>query len=196
MNLVVLGQTSEGQKATYNDSVGRYLTYVVGVQIVGDSYKGIKGQNTPDGSAITFDAALSQNGTVKTLTTKESWTRLYGTETIENIEPVIVNSPYSSGAIDNTKKTKYPGSMTFTGSDSAFKGNISGYDFSYSPVGVTADNVTIQNGTYFVGTYAVSVFSPRAKEDAKNDINLSLVVSNATVKDTEGKDIRFYRRKY
>lgn len=190
MNLVILGQTSEGQKATYNDSVGRYLTYVVGVQIVGDSYKGIKGQNTPDGSAITFDAALSQNGTVKTLTTKESWTRLYGTETIENIEPVIVNSPYSSGAIDNTKKTKYPGSMTFTGSDSAFKGNISDYDFAYSPVGVTADNVTIQNGTYFVGTYAVSVFSPRAKEDAKNDIDLSLVVSNATVKDTEGKDIR------
>ncbi len=48
----IVGQTGEGQKATYNNKIGRYLTYVIGLKLVGDNTNGVKGYTMPDGSDI------------------------------------------------------------------------------------------------------------------------------------------------
>lgn len=37
LNIKLISQSTDGQKATYKDQIGRYLTYVFGLELVGDS---------------------------------------------------------------------------------------------------------------------------------------------------------------
>lgn len=179
----ILGQPNEGQKATYNNKDGRYLTYVVGLELVGDNNNGIKGYTMPKGD-VTFNLSTSQNGSVRTLTTVNDWARLYGNTKTAEIDPVIVALPFSASNIDVSKRTRYPGSVSLTGTS----GKISGYATPYSPIKVNADGSAVANSEYIIGTYAISTFSERSSSDAKNDITATLGISGSA-KDTQGTNI-------
>ena len=185
VNLKVLGQSNEGQKATYNDKSGRYLTYVVGLEIVGDETNGIKGYTMPNGNDITFNIANTQNGSTTSVDTNNDWTRLYGIDNISNIESVQVAMPYSSTTVDASKRTIAPGNLNVSGNT----GTISGYNVTYSPVTINADNSRISNAEHYIGTYAISVFSPREASDGKNDITANMALSNISITDTAGTNL-------
>ena len=188
MNLI--GQSNEGQRATYNDSVGRYLTYIFGFEIVGSGNKGIKGYTMPDGSDITFDIGLSQNGNNKLVDFDEKWVRLYGSAGTDGIESVVSSFPYSNPSDEIRKRTRIPGNISVTKSgDGAYKATIKGYNLTYSSATSGADSSALSINDHYVGTYALSIFSARSKEDAKKDITSSMSISNIKMKDTVGSDI-------
>lgn len=177
----LIGQTSEGQKAVYNNKTGRYLTYVLGLELVGDELNGIKGYTMPNGDDITLNVATSQNGSVSTLTTIPDWARLYGTSSVAGIEPVVVSMPYSASNVDVSKRTKIPGAVTL----SLNKMTIDGYGLTYTSTKANADGSKTSNSEYIIGTYAISVFSERASSDGKNDITTNMSVTGSAV-DTAG----------
>ena len=170
----VLGQPNEGQKATYNNKVGRYLTYVVGLELVGDNSNGIKGYTMPEGD-VSFNLSATQTGNVTTLTTVNDWARLYGNTKLGEIDPVIVALPYSASNIEASKRTRIPGTISLTGTS----GKIKDYALPYSPIRVNADGTAVANSEYIIGTYAISVFSERNTADGKNDITARLGISGS-----------------
>ena len=180
----LLPQTSEGQKSTYDNKIGRYLTYVLGVELVGDESTGIKGYMVPDGNKITFNMSSTQNGNVTTGLINNEWVRLYSNETTSSIEPITISLPYSAGSI-NDKKVKYPGNI----SKEYNTVTIDGYDFNYTPTNVNADNSNLSNSEYMIGTYAITVFSERVSSDSRNDITNSLTIDNISAKDISGQSI-------
>lgn len=185
IQLKVLGQSNEGQKTTYNGKIGRYLTYVVGLDIVGNETTGIKGYTMPNKSAITFDVTASQNGSVNTAVLNNDWTRLYGVDNISGIESVQVALPYSSSTVEASKRTSAAGNISLSSNTAT----ISDYDITYDKVKVNADASKISNSDYYIGTYAISVFSERTASDGKNDITTTLGLSNIKAVDTAGTNL-------
>lgn len=189
VSIKLLSQTSEGQKATYNSLVGRYLTYVFGIEMLGDTTKGIKGYTMPEGN-ITFNANLSQNGSTKTILTDSSFARLYGPETISGIEPVVVSIPYSSSSVESSRKAKNPGKISLVKvDDSNYSITISDYYTSYSSVKINADGSNLSNSENIIGTYALTIFSSRSNEDSKNDIITNMSINNIKAVDTAGTNL-------
>lgn len=153
---------SEGQKATYNEQVGRYFTEVI------ELYTGNAIGKYFDDS-VTYNLSVSHTGT-GTLSMDPSWIRLYNTAKTGDIEPVVVNTAYSneSGGTSNNE-TRSPGQIIYSNNNIT----ISGFNVLNSYPGVTASQQTI-SGKNVVGTYAISVFSPRTAEDYKNTINVTI----------------------
>ena len=180
----LLGQTNEGQKATYDNKLGRYLTYVLGLEIVGDESNGVKGYTMPDKNNITFNIDSSQNGNVSTGIMNSEWARTYGVNKVSNIESVKVALPYSSD-VEASRKVKAPGNISLEG----HAGTISGYDFTYNSMNVNADDSALSKSEYVFGTYAITVFSERSASDARNDITNNLNIDNINIKDTAGTNI-------
>ena len=185
----LIGQTTEGQKTTYNNITGRYLSYVLGIKILGNDLKGIKGLTMPDGSDITFSISASQNGNTKTVNIDDSWIRLYGSNNVSGIESIAAANPYSTNSTDASKLVKNPGEIKVTKTDSGYNASISGYKINYTSASVNADGTKISNKDHYIGTYAVTVFSPRTESDGKNDIVTSLNVKNVKIKDVSGSEI-------
>ena len=181
----LLGQTNEGQKATYDNKTGRYLTYILGVELVGDETNNIKGYEMLDGSDITFNMSSTQNGNVSTGIINSEWLRLYGNDVVANIEPVKVALPYSSESSELTRKAKYPGSISYAYNTAT----ISGYNFNYNSVFTNADDSRLSNSEYIMGTYAVTVFSQRNSSDVRNDITNTLTIDNVSAKSTSGQSV-------
>lgn len=189
INVKLLGQTAEGQKATYNDILGRYLTYLFGIEIVGNDSKGIKGSTMPNGGDITFNIALSQDGNIKDVSFDDKWSRLYSPSSSSGIEPIVSSLPYSEGS-DTSRKTRIPGTISITkNNDNSFTASIKGYNITYSKATINADNSNIAKSEHFIGTYALSIFSGRNKEDAKNDITTNMTINNINVTDTTNTKI-------
>ena len=162
---------SESQKATYDNKTGRYVTVVSGLYVEGDAYKGIKGLDIPTGN-ITFDMTLSQNGNDQ-LVLKNEWARLYGANKVEEIEPVLVNAPYSTADSNKAQKEiKSAGDMSVVIENNKYKTTIANYNPTYDFPVLTSTDQEIEN-KYYIGTYAFTVFSPRVNEDGKNNINVS-----------------------
>lgn len=178
----LLNQTNEGQKATYDNKTGRYLTYVLGVELVGDDESGIKGYTMPKDD-ISFNINSTQNGNTNSSIIESGWLRTYGNETISSIEPISVSLPYSSGSTD--QKVKAPGKISLTGNSVS----ISGYDLTYNPVRVNADGSSLSNAEHVIGTYAITAFSQRNADDLRNDITNSLTINNISLKDTTNANI-------
>ncbi len=186
-SLELLTQESEGQKATYNNNLGRYLTYVFGYKINGNNSKGIKGLSMPNGNDITFDVNVNQNGSSKVVSMEETWGRLYGKDNLSEIESVIVNEPYSTSQVDNSKLVKNVGNVKLSKkTDDLFNGIINGYKVTYNSATVSAKGSNIGKNEHYLGTYALTVFSPRTVNDGKNDITTSLSISNFKIQDTNG----------
>ena len=132
----------------------------------------------PDGSDITFSINASQNGNTKTVNIDDSWIRLYGLNNVSGIEPIAASNPYSTNSTDESKLVKNPGEIKVTKTDSGYDATISGYKTNYTSANVNADGTKISNKDHYIGTYAVTVFSPRTDADGKNDIVTSLNVKN------------------
>ena len=169
---------NSGQVATYNDKSGRYLTYILGVELVKDSNKGIKGSTMPEGN-ITFNMSSSQNGNITTGVINDEWVRLYGAEDISNIKSVAVNLPYSSASTQLNRRVKYAGDISKT--------SISNYGVTFEDVKANADGTTLSNDEHLIGTYAITVFSERTSSDLENEITNTLTINNISVKDTAGQ---------
>ena len=181
----LLNQENEGQKATYDNKIGRYLTYVLGMEIVGDETSGIKGNTMPNKDDITFNISSVQNGNVTQGLLNNDWAKLYSNVSTFSIDPVVVALPYSADYSDTNKKTRNPGNITLT--DTSVK--VDGYDITYNSASVNADDSRIPNSEYIFGTYAITVFSERKSEDVRNDITNTLTISNINIKDVAGTSL-------
>ena len=172
----LLSQTTAGQKTTYNNVNGRYLTYVLGVKLVGENGS-IKGYEMPDNTKpIEFDFSVN-NGIFD-----PSWIRLYSDKNLGDIEPVMVSLPYSD-SIQADRTIQHPGSVSAS-STGPYKVSISGYEFPYNQVKVSADNSEINSNDYYIGTYAISIFSPLSDSDITTSLELS---NSALVYDENNK---------
>ncbi len=178
----LIPQSTEGQKATYDSKNGRFLSYILSMELVGNDSTGIKGYTMLNKENVNFNISYSQDSSSSVTFLNNDWVRLYGTETVSSIEPVVVSLPYSSSS---GQKTKYPGDITSSTNNVA----ISNYNFAYTPVKVNADGSSISNSTYVIGTYAFTVFSQREAADGKDDITNTLTINGTTVKDTAGTNI-------
>lgn len=181
--LDIIGQSSEGQKTTYNGKSGRFLSYTLGIKMYGDSYKGIKGQTMPVGE-INLPISFNSTGSEE-VEFKNEWARLYGVSVGDGIENVVVDEPYSNSVASNNMKTKNPGTITFDGSVA----KINNYAVTFKEATYTAAGNSIGKENHYFGTYAFSVFSSRTAADFRNDFNVTMHVSSSTVKDTNNADI-------
>lgn len=180
----VLSET-ESQKATYNNKTGRYVTLVSGLYIEGDIYKGMKGLDVPTGN-ITFDMTISQDGNDSVIL-KNEWARLYGANKVEDIESVLVDLPYSTpDSNKEQKQVKSPGAMSVVIDNNKYKTTVTDYKPTYDFPSLTSNDKEIEN-KYYIGTYAYTVFSPRANEDGKNNINVSAEMNSVTATGTNNE---------
>ena len=172
----------EGQKATYNGKVGRYITFVSGLYINGP----LKGSNMPEGD-LSFKVNIGHTGS-SSLVYSDEWARLYGTSKVGDIESTIVNMPYSNGDSGKTQKeVAFPGTLTVNTEDNGYAVTVKNYNInSIFPSATASDNEI--SGKYYVGTYAFSVFSPRVSADGKYDITVSANTNQFNGKSTSNEN--------
>lgn len=178
------GPSVEGQKATYKDMVGRYLTYEI-ISYIGTG--DVKGLKMPKGD-ISFDINLSQNGTIQTVGFENNWLRSYENASVGAIEPVVLAIPYGSSI-------PYNGNISLTNVDD------SNYKVTIKDYGITFDSATNNaigkelTGIKVINSYALTIFSPRknatgdSENDGKNDITATMTLSNFSAKDTENMNM-------
>ena len=147
----------DNQATSYNGKEGRYITIVSGLYIEGDSEKGIKGLDIPK-SDIKFDVNMNQDSDSVVL--KDSWSRLYGINKIEDIDSIIVNLPYSTNDSNSIEKQiTSPGVLVTDVDNNRYRVSVSGYEINNSFPSKTAADQNIDN-KYYLGTYAFTGFSP------------------------------------
>lgn len=177
--------TSDSQKATYNNLVGRYITFVVGAKLNGDSTSGIKGYTMPTGS-ISFDANFSQTGNNAPIFV-ENWGRLYGQYKVDDIDPVAVNIPYSTTHSNSSKKQiSNPGEVTVTPNNGSYTINIKDFTSSYNYATIGADDNALAGSDSYVSSVALTAFSPRGINDGKDDITVTLNTLNGSYTSSSG----------
>ena len=171
----------ESQKATYNSKVGRYMNYIVTLSANGS----LKGHVMPKGDII-LNATYSQTGHDKPVLV-EDFVRLYNTTKVGDINPISVSAPYSATNPSNSDKyVSNPGTVTLTNlTNNSFSLNISNYGMGYKYPTSNADGSHIDNKNY-IGTYAVTLFSPRTPDDGNSDINVTLNIAGTNVTLTDG----------
>ena len=180
----LLPQVNEGQKVNIDEKRGRYLTYVLGIELVGNDLTNIKGLSMPYGD-ITFDIETSQVGNETDTVLNNEWGRLYGTDNTGNIESVEVSLPYSASTTDSRKKIFNAGTVSLSNK----KVTISDYQIPYSQAKLNADGTSLADKEQMIGTYAFTVFSERKDLDKKNDITSNFKVKNIVIKDTNENNI-------
>ena len=186
VSLKVLTSNPDSIKnGTYNGQNGRYITYVTGVRLNGDGTKGIKGLTMPTGN-ISFDVNFTQTGS-NTPAFEEKWARLYGLTSIDDIDPITVNIPYSTKEANaSNKEIVSPGNLNVTSKgNNSYTITISNYNPTYYYPSLGADAKSIGKDAYF-SSVALTTFSPRTIADGKNDINVTLGTSNGSVSLTSG----------
>lgn len=159
----------EGQKAIYDNQVGRYFTGVLEV------YTPVTKGTYVASSDLSLPVNVSQmgSGTPQIL---DNWVRLYNGELVDTIEPVSVEAPYSRGdGKTASNETRYPGIVTYSGGTMT----INGIKQTFSSPSVSAANTPLNTSEKILGTYAISLFSPRTAADGKDDISVSLDVGGA-----------------
>ena len=174
--------SNEGQKATYNGKVGRYITFVAGLYI----NSSLKGSNMPEGD-LSFKVNLSQNGN-SSLLYNNSWARLYGTSNVDDIESVKVDLPYSNNDSGNSQKEiTSPGNLTINTIENGYNVLVKNYTINSSFPTVSALENAINN-KFYIGTYAFTVFSPRVSDDGKNNITVTSVIDSFSGKSTSNEN--------
>ena len=167
---LVAGDT---QKATYESKVGRYMNFVLGIYTNGD----LKGKRI-NNDALSFTGSFSQSGS-ESLIIKPEFIRLYNGASVEDVNPVAVAMPYSSTTVVNSGNyTRIPGNVEVSNIDNnTFNITINNYDLSYSYPTSNADGSGVSNK--YIGTYAITLFSPRSSSDGNDDINVLLSVDGS-----------------
>ena len=173
---------TEGQKATYNGKVGRYITFVSGLYINGP----LKGSNMPEGD-LSFKANISHTGS-SDLVYNNEWARLYGTSKVGDIDGVIVDIPYSNNdSGDSQKEVASPGELTINTANNGYEVTVKNYNINSKFPTVTASNGET-GGKYYIGSYAFTVFSPRVSADGKNDITVNYNSNSFNGKSTSNEN--------
>ena len=150
-----------------NTSEGRYFTGVVELST----------SNTPGGH---YENSVSYPFTIQpsdnSVETNDSWVRLYDSSKIDEINPVVVNTAYSTGENKTgANETRNPGNVSLSG------GQLTISDFKIPNMGptVAADNSSISDRKV-IGTYAITAYRKRTEADGTNPITLSMALDNGT----------------
>ena len=156
------------QKANYDGNIGRYMNYVLVLRADGS----LKGKVMPTGD-ITLSGSYSQNGREKPVL-KQEFIRLYNGQKVGDIDSVSVSSPYSATTIvSRDKYTRNPGSIEVSNiTDNSFSLKIKNFGMSYSYPTSNADGSGSTGSV--IGSYAITLFSPRVALDESNNINVNL----------------------
>lgn len=164
---VYVKSATENPSTIYNGKNGRYMNFVVGLELIGDVNKGIKGSTIPEGD-ISFDFTVDQNSLFDS-----NWVRLYSNENLNDIPSVKMSSPYGVKVnSDNSVYSNDPGTIKITkNDDGSYKATISDYKINsiYFPI-KNADNSSISNSNAVFGSYSLILFSERTNESGKEDI--------------------------
>lgn len=182
LNLSLELKEGTSQKATVNSKVGRYMNYVLTLSANGP----IKGHVMPKGD-ITLNGTYSQTGTDKAVLNEEL-VRLYNTQTIGEVEAVTVKAPYSStSVVSRDKYTTNPGTVSVSNiTNNSFTLKIVNPSMGYTYPTANADGSGIDSNKYYIGTYAITLFSPRVPDDGGNNINVTLGFGASNVTLTDG----------
>lgn len=172
---IYVKSSNENPKATYNGKLGRYMNFVIGLELVGSDNKGIKGSCIPEGD-ISFDFNIDNNSVFD-----ERWLRVYSPDVLDDIPSVLMQSPYGIKVTsDNSVYSNSSGSINISKiSDGSYRATISNYKIDSLDFPVkNADNSPILNGNGVFASYQLTLFSERAKESNKNDINSEVQITN------------------
>ncbi len=162
---VIVLSNNDTQFGQVNNEEGRYLTFGIGLRIIGDNKeKGIKGMLLPNGD-ITFDIKFEQsNG--QPIIIDEKYARVYKNEKIDNINPVKLELPYNINNSNVTIAKK---------SDNVYTMTIKNYNENYNTV--TANGNILENNNGIFASIALTIFSKRTSTDLKNDIIVTMNVN-------------------
>lgn len=155
----------ETQFGNINNEEGRYLTFGIGLRIIGDNAeKGIKGMLLPNGD-ISFDVTFEQSNGQEVIV-DEKYARLYKNEKVDNINPVKLELPYNinNSNITITKK-----------SESTYTITVKNYNEDYNTITANGNILEKNNGIFT--SIALTVFSKRTSADLKNDITVTMDVN-------------------
>ena len=172
----------DSQKTILESKNGRYMNYVLSLYVDGS----IKGQSMPKGD-IVLTGNFSQTGS-ENATVKPEFIRLYNGQRTGDILPAIVSSPYSSTTVVNSSNyTRMPGNVLASNvTNNSFVMTISDYSMSYRYPTANADGSGIPANNYYIGSYAITLFSTRSSSDGTNDINVSLSIDGTNVELVNG----------
>ena len=164
---IVAVSSNDTQTGSINGEEGRFVTFGIGIQILGDTNeKGIKGMQIPS-SDISFDIELSQsNG--EDVIVDNSYIRPYKNENIDEIRPVSLDLPYNINNSDVSINKKSGNIYTVT---------ISNYNADSNTL--TGSQTAIENNRRIFVSIALTCFSKRVDVDGKNDIVVSLNVNSS-----------------
>lgn len=183
---VYVKSSNENPSATYNGKIGRYMNFVFGLELIGDSKKGIKGVAIPEGD-ISFNFNIDENSMFD-----EKWLRVYSTDALNDIVSVKMPSPYGiKNNSDNSVYSNNSGVINISkNSDGSYKATISGYKInSINFPTKNADNSSISNSNGVFGSYAITLFSERTKESGKNPINSQITITSLSGKNVQGTEL-------
>lgn len=175
----VIGQTENGQNTKLDNANGSYVTYILGLKMIGDE-NGLTGYSMPNGSDLSFNYTITQNQGTPTI--KDDFIRLYNSNQVGDIKNVLVSAPYSNNNADYMKSVREAGNISMSSST----GIIKDFKLTYNSARNTAKDEVIGNNTKYIGTYAVTAFSPRTN-NSTSDFNVTLNTSNLKVVDTNNE---------
>ncbi|MBR4350913.1 MAG: hypothetical protein IKP98_01675 [Bacilli bacterium] len=164
--------SGDSQKGTLDSKDGRYMNFVLGFY----SETNKKGKSMPSGP-IVLNGSFNQTGS-EDLIVKSEFVRLYSDSKTGVINPVKASLPYSGGS--SSSSTKKPGSIVASNiTNNSFVLTISNYGSTYGYPGSNADG-SAANKSY-IGTYAITLFSPRSSSDGNSDITVNLSINGSNV---------------
>ena len=182
LNMSLVGVDT--QKATYESKQGRYMNYVLAIYATGS----LKGKTMPTGD-IVLNGTFNQDGS-ESIILKPEFVRLYSESQTGDIQPVVANKPYSNTTMINSSKyTRIPGTIVASNiNNNSFVMTISDLGMSYLYPTANADNSAISSNENYLGTYAITLFSPRSSSDGVDDINVDLIINGANVELVSGNN--------
>ena len=170
----------ESQKANYDSKTGRFMNYILSLSATGS----LKGQSMPTGE-ITLNGTFSQTGSEKAII-KPEFVRLYNGQKVGDINSVVTSAPYSATSVVNsTNYTRNAGKVEVSDiTDNSFKLKIKDYSMSYTYPTAGADNSSLSDK--YIGTYAITLFSPNTLSSTGNNVNVTLSFDGTTVSTPSG----------
>ena len=167
--------SGDSQKGNLDSKEGRYVTFVLGFY----SETNKKGKSMPLGP-IVLNGTFNQTGSEKPIL-KQEFVRLYNESKTGVINSVKVNLPYSNTNLTNSSSyTRKPGSIIASNiTNNSFVATISNYGMSYSYPSTNADGSGTNKS--YIGTYAITLFSPRSSSDGNNDITVNLNLNGTNI---------------
>lgn len=169
---IYVRSSNDNPLGTYNNISGRYMNYVIGMEVVGIG-DGIKGVSYPTDD-ITFNLRTDNNSLIDT-----SWIRVYDNNTsVGDIAPAVMPSPYGNKVESSNSIYNNPGNVSITGENGNYTVSIKNYAVTIQKFpSKNADNSAIDSNKGVFGSYALTLFSKRESGNT-SPITSSVQISN------------------